>query len=784
MFLPMPSPDLWTRLKQARIVRVVAFYLGACWVVLQVVDILQDALSLPDWLAPVSVVLLLVGGVVMVATALVQASPHTDVREEAGEVPGAWQVAPKQLGRSLTAGQLPHPTWGRSLLGGIMAFWFVFGLAGLYVLIRDRGETFPPVEAVAEVAGTGVAVMPFRVQGSEDLDLWREGMVDLFSTNLDGVGGFRTIDSRTVLARWGERIGDREDPDLGQILGVASEAGAIYALVGSAVGLGSNVRLTADLYEVDGGTEVGQAQVEGSVDDVLALVDQLSVDVMRVLLEGAGAELPPVQHTASITTSSLPALRAYLESETYYRSADFPSAIEALERAVQADSTFALAYYRLSDAYGWVENIGSEQGQAYMRRARELADRLPPRYVALLDGAVGLLEGDLTVVPRLESAVTRYPDDPEMWFLLGEMYVHYAGPLFRSLDELDRVFSRAVELDPTFVPYYLHLIEVAIAQKDQERTDRLLQRYREMVGDTDERVYLTMGRDLAFGDSATVAMVHAALDTTQALGPLWGQISVWGMGTQHAARVAQAMATQRPGPESLANLGWSHLFNGRIAEFELLLEDETYPRNVRAYQAYIGNIVAGAVSTEALDRFVSLDSCGDATHRPSDCAWAVGSYAADTGRWDDHALVLRESREAVDQLFAAGDSAHALNHAHVGATLEGYGLWLRGRRDEGMELVRSAQGHGFGNDAMYRFVLGRMYHEMGQLRQAARYYESFWQDVNRWWFALQLGDVYAELGDTDRARGYYALFLEDWAAADPDRPEVARARAAIAQLGG
>jgi tetratricopeptide (TPR) repeat protein len=779
----MPSPDLWTRLRQARIVRVLAFYLGASWIVLQVVDVLQEALALPPWVAPTSVILLMVGGVIMVATALVQGSPSTDAKEAAGEVPGSWEVAPKRLGRSLAQGRLPHLTWGRSLLGGIMAFWFLFGLAGLYVVLRDRGQSFAPVEAMADEAGTGIAVMPFQVQGTADLELWREGMVDLFSTNLDGVGGFRTIDSRTVLARWGEAVGEEVAPDLAAILSVASATGAGYAMVGSAVGLVDDVRLSADIYEVATGTEVGQAQVEGSVDEVLTLVDQLSVDVMRALLEGAGAELPPIQHTASITTSSLPALRAYLESEAHYRAADFTSAIEALERAVQADSMFALAYYRLSDAYGWVENISSEQGEVYMRRARELSDRLPPRYAALLNGAVGLLDGDLTVLPDLEEAVRRYPDDPEMWFLLGELYLHYSGQSMKGIDEVYRVFDRAIQLDPTFAPYYIHLIEMEIKKGDGPRATERLARLTSMVEDRQGRGYLALGRDLAFGDSAEVAAAQAAIDTTSSVVQLWAQLGVNGIGTANMERVAHAAEARNPGPGARTFTAWAYLMNGKVRQAEEVLADEIMPPGARAFRAYIMRRTIGALDDATLDRYLAPESCGEG-HLSPECAWAVASHAAEQGRWAIHADFLERHRTIQEEMLAEGDSAHARAHGNAAVTLEARELWLNGRRQDAIRALESVQGDGAGNDSVVRFMLGTMHEELGQSRQAVRYYESFWNDINRWWFALRLGDLYAELGENERARGYYALFLEDWANADEGRPEVARAQAAIRQLGG
>ncbi len=49
-----------------------------------------------------------------------------------------------------------------------------------------------------------IAVAPFSTSGPA-VQFLSEGMVDLLSTNLDAVGGIRTIDPRTVLHQWRER---------------------------------------------------------------------------------------------------------------------------------------------------------------------------------------------------------------------------------------------------------------------------------------------------------------------------------------------------------------------------------------------------------------------------------------------------------------------------------------------------------------------------------------------------------------------------------------------------
>ncbi|NIR34956.1 MAG: hypothetical protein GWN79_05810, partial [Actinobacteria bacterium] len=57
----MSEIGLLARLKRARIVQVLVVYLGASWAILQVAETLQESLSLPAWVMPVAILLLLIG---------------------------------------------------------------------------------------------------------------------------------------------------------------------------------------------------------------------------------------------------------------------------------------------------------------------------------------------------------------------------------------------------------------------------------------------------------------------------------------------------------------------------------------------------------------------------------------------------------------------------------------------------------------------------------------------------------------------------------------------------
>jgi hypothetical protein len=178
------------------------------------------------------------------------------------------------------------------------------------------------------------------------------------------------------------------------------------------------VRLTADVYDAQSGRSLGRAMVEGSPDSVYMLIDRLSIEVLRAVLGGEAEDLPRVD-LARVTTASLPALRAYLDGEVLFRRADFRAAIPEYQRAVEADSTFALANHRLAQSYGWSQNIGAELALQAMDRAPRFADRLPEREAIVIRSDYALERGTLEGLEPLKKAVLKYPDDPELWYILA-----------------------------------------------------------------------------------------------------------------------------------------------------------------------------------------------------------------------------------------------------------------------------------------------------------------------------------------------------------------------------
>ena len=742
---------------------VVFLYLVASWIVVQLTGSLIESLGLPDWLASVALGLLIVGLVIVSATAWVQTRP----RAAAAHAPGAWDLALGDAGRSLARGRLPHLTWSRAIAGGVFAFSLLFGLAGLYVVIKDRGRSFSPDEAIAEAA-PGLAVLPFSVQGA-GLDEWREGMVDLLSTNLDGAGGLRAIDSRTVLARWRETAGG-EDPDLETALEVGRRAGARYALLGSVVSIGDGVRLSADVYDVDGGRKLGSGTVEGAQDSVFMLVDRLSIEILRAIGGDPGAT--GSVNLARATTTSLPALKAFMEGEVLYRRGDFRAAVPAYERAVEADSTFALALYRLSTSYGWAESITSELATGAIERAARFADRLPERDALLVRTELALQRGTLDGLELGRLATRRYPDDPEAWYTLGEVIYHYSDMLDLKREDSDGAFARALQLDPGFAPAWIHRSDLAFSVHDDSARARAFTDSLALLGP--QSVYVARARmawQLAYADSAGAEQALAVLDTTSTIAPfslfaaqLWGPRFL-----PIQERLAEIQGRRGTG----ANWGpvmstWARLGRGQMHAGMESIEDPEIRFSWDGYAAYWFSVQGIPLPAEAMDQALAPGAV-DSTDAAS--LFLAAAWALDRERSAENAALIRRMEGLGTRQLDAGDSTRAGATGAMVDALDAYSDLRSGRREEALRKLQVVRPRiaGQRGEWIVNLTIGWWVAELlvglGRPAEAVPYFESITDTPLS---QLELGKIYEELGEREKALTAYEEFVNAFDQPDPE----------------
>ena len=763
-------PDFWTRIRKARLFQVLVTYLVVSWVVMQVADLLTDTLQLPRWIPVATLLALLAGLPVVMLTAWLTAHPPADPAADG-------LITPRE--RVVHRWVLPNFTWKRAIPGGI-ATLLVLGLVG--VLARGRVPGFGADEARADVAGVGLAVLPFHATGP-DAELWGEGMVDLLATNLDGVAGLRTIDPATVLARV------PANASLEQRLEVARDVRARFALIGNAVVAGATARLTADVHDLESGDVVARARAEGSVDSVLALVDQLSVQLVRELMDATGQQRASgLRNAESITTSSIDALRAYLEGERLYRVGDLTGAASAYERAIRDDSTFALAYWGLSWAIGWSgDSVASAQSDSTFARLVRLSHRLPERTRIFVRGDSLRRAGNLGSIGVFQSAVVRYPDDPEAWYMLGEVRYHLGQEASVALRDQIDPFLHAIALDPSSGTYYYHPVPSLIAVQDTLTADSLIRLFERHTGDT------------ARADAWRVA--RRVLTPPIALDPAAVRRELQGVTRLALEQTVLASWWTTPYPaatEAIVNAGMAgglargqtggarivaHLEQGKLDALLQMLARGEMPPTIGPILLWLLRYFGAEVPQPLVDRYLDPDFMGGAfafwhgldgwTHQER--AWISRAIASiDRARasgqlppemqpelaFQKEALLILDRGIASNDLAITADSINA--------------LLIRARSSTNLSAELT--------HAMLRNLLIDMYLSTSRPREALGLIEPFIGARPNPLLALPRARALEALGNREEAARNYAIFLEGWRNADAGLPMKQEAEQSLARL--
>jgi DNA-binding SARP family transcriptional activator/TolB-like protein len=674
----------------------------------------------------------------------------------------------------------------------------------------------------APVSPMTVAVLPFTVHGGPEYAYLEAGMVDLLSTNLDGAGALHAVDPRTLLARVarsrargapGEHVA--MTPDGAQ--SIARGVGAGLFVLGDVVGVGGRLRVTASLYDVRRGKEAARGSAEGAPAELFALVDRLT----RQLLAGYPDQSPDrLTGLAALTTTSLPALKAYLAGVSAYRAAQFDAAEAAFQVAAREDSSFALAHYQLSNALLWAARGSWDSVLNTAHRAALHASRLTPRTRLLVDGYVAFRSGDLDRAERVYRSIVRtYPDEVEAWYQLGDLLYHGNAPRGRSFVESVPAFTRVLEIEPEHLGALLHLLRIEVWEGHRAAADTLLDRAA-ALGTPPLRAELATLRAFAWGDAAAQHAAVAALREMpdEVVRVTAMRVALFTGDLDGAERIARLLLASTRAPEfrvvgrlQLADLALAR-GRRRAARAELDSAQRVAPGVVpviaiESRALHLAQSFAHAPHEEIAamrDTLQRWDAAVPTTVFPM---WAVYNglhpiirryligvlsvRLGDLAEADRQALALRAdsaSSRGEARALAAGFMAAVRAHAQAtrGAPDSAVAEFERGRLAVSEGLLDAP----FGNQGTDRYARAEALRALGRDDEARAWYASLGETtIDMAIFAapaqLRLAEIAEQKGDTARAARHYGRFIELWKDADPElRPEVDEARRRLARLGG
>ncbi|MEJ2239348.1 MAG: serine/threonine-protein kinase [Gemmatimonadales bacterium] len=614
-----------------------------------------------------------------------------------------------------------------------------------------------------------IAVAPFDVLGSE-LSVWGHGVVDLLSASLDGVGPLRSVPPSVVINRWNGRA------DVVSATSLGTDLGAGLVVFGQLVSAGTDsVRVIATLYDVAGETTVAQFDLRDRADRVDRSRDR----------QLAGWQL------RSLGSSSPAALRAFLRGEQFYRGFDMDSAQSYYGRAIELDSSFALAYSRRSWSLGW-SAYQDQDFVASQLRAGELNHGLAQRESLLVvaDSIRGALlsqfAGESTDWARyrrlfstLELAALLYPFDPQVWYELGEARYHEGPYIGIGDEEAYEAFNRAVELDSAFVPAYRHLIELALLLEGRETGALIAEQYESraessVYGEAAHVTHALLDRERA-DDPATERALEAL--PVEGVFQTWYDLKWWPDPEETAVRVARLWAEHDESSGGLGTLAVTLAYRGHLQE-ALMLDAQRLP----ALFASLARLGAVPHDTAAAV-FAGWLADGNEVAIYQALRWwqQVGDTASlerAAARWDSLRAVLPS--EQGPRLEDAARTARAYAALARGDTLEALSLledipdWPRCYYCYDQRLTRAQVLARIGRDREAADLLDHMPFE--------RLFAPASEAVVA---ALERGRVHERLGNREAAVRAYSYVADAWRNADPElQPIVVEAREALQRLAG
>ena len=437
----MPN-DIWDQLKRRRVTRVVIAYAASFFVVLQMADLVFEPLGFPETAFRVLLFLGIAGFPLAVAVAWAFDATPEGVKETSTE---------RESG-SRRSGVL---VVGVSLIVAIGVGYWQFS---------DRHSSSG--DGPVDVDGDLIAVTPFRVSSTDErVTILKEGVIDMLAPMLPG--NPRIVDPGAMVSAWRRLVSDDQEVlSESQAVTLAGQLGAGRALVGSIVGGGESFAINARLLSVPSGEVVGNATIDGSSDRLRESVSQLASQVLSM---EAGVDQGQVDYLDDVP---MDALEAYLEGRRAYRRTAYVDARASFSRALDIDSTFALA------ALGAVEAV--DMGMDANRfdfgfRARHLLsqnlDRLPPRDREFVEIRMEYANNRLSAEEKVrkgQELVRRFPDKAEAWYLYGDAFFH-AQTRVAAEDwgaRATEAFDRAVEIDPGLMVVDQHRILQFFVSRD------------------------------------------------------------------------------------------------------------------------------------------------------------------------------------------------------------------------------------------------------------------------------------------------------------------------------
>lgn len=386
-------------LRRRNVYKVAVTYAVVGYALMELADLVFVRLGLPEWTVTFVIVVIAIGFplAIIIAWAF-ELTPEgvapTPSRDDAG---------------ASLPGEDEQPARGSG--SGWLVVVAMAGLAVVAVVAGGRYLVDDADEAEPRISDRSIAVLPFEQLGQSEPDVFTEGMHDDLLARLSNLSGLKVISRTSVQQYRGTRKTVAE---------IARELGVRWVLEGGVQEMGDQIQVNAQLIDPTTDTHAwaDSYRRDLTAEDLFAIQGEISNEIAEALKTEltAGEQ----ERIVGAPTDNLVAYRLYAQGRRLLDQHALSEAGLKMNKALQEDSTFALAWAGLADVLG-----GGAWGGGDRPDSLEFPD-----------------------VTQMEAAQRSVELDPDL--AEGRAALGYAHLEARNAPAALREARRAVELKPSF----------------------------------------------------------------------------------------------------------------------------------------------------------------------------------------------------------------------------------------------------------------------------------------------------------------------------------------------
>jgi TolB-like protein/Flp pilus assembly protein TadD len=339
-------------------------------------------------------------------------------------------------------------------------------------------------------------------------EYFSDGLTEELILNLSRLKDVRVV-SRTTSMQY---KGTKKD-----IKTIGKELGARYVLEGSVRKFQDNIRITAQLIDVESDTQLWAEAYKGTLADVFDIQEQVSKQIVDALM----VKLTPTEKVvlSKRSTDNAEAFDLNLRARNFLSRLaknDINAAIQLFQRAIELDVRYAAAYAGLSEAYATLYFF-FERHSLVLDKAIEAGLKALTYDPTLSEAYASLAlayfnqESIDEAIKAGHRAIELDPNNHIAYWILGRIF-HSTD---RDREAVD-LFKKAISLDPDFYSAHmdLEMMYERLGEKDklEEALQKSLQMYPRYLSKhpEDARSHMFYATDLAKAERFEEAKREAA----------------------------------------------------------------------------------------------------------------------------------------------------------------------------------------------------------------------------------------------------------------------------------